>query len=59
MTSVTSASCQLMMKIAASAPKKIRMFWMNSTRPCEISSCSASMSEVMRATIRPVFSLSK
>ena len=31
-----------------SAPTKIRMFWTNITRPCEMSSCSASMSEVMR-----------
>ena len=58
MTSVQSASCQLMMKMTISAPKKIRMFWMNITRPCEMSSWSASMSEVMRETSRPVFSRS-
>ena len=41
------------------APMNKKMFCTKSTRPCEISSCIASMSEVMRATIRPVFSVSK
>ena len=58
MTSVQSASCQLRMKMTISAPMKIRMFWMNITSPTEMSSCSASMSEVMRDTSRPVFSRS-
>ena len=41
---------------STTAPTKTKMFCTNSTRPCETSSCSASMSEVMRATSLPVFS---
>ncbi len=47
-----------MTKMTISAPKKIRMFWMNITSPWEMSSWSASMSDVMRETSRPVFSRS-
>ena len=46
-------------RMTITAPTNRKMFCTNSTRPCEISSCSASMSEVMRATMRPVFSRSK
>ena len=41
------------------APTKMRKFWTNITRPWLISSWSASMSEVIRETSRPVFSRSK
>ena len=58
-TSTPSASCHEMYVTRMTAPTNRNTFCTNSTRPCEISSCSASMSEVMRATIRPVFSVSK
>ena len=47
-TSTPSASCHDMSTITMIAPTNRKMFCTNSTRPCEMSSCSASMSEVMR-----------
>ncbi len=56
-TPIASSHDSTSMKITA--PVKRKMFCTNSTRPCEMSSCIASMSEVMRAMMRPVFSVSK
>ena len=58
MMSTPSASCHDIKTITTTAPQNRKMFCTNSTRPCEMSSCIESMSEVMRATILPVFSRS-
>ena len=57
--STPSASCHDINTTTITAPANSKMFCTNSTRPVEINSCMASMSDVMRATILPVFSRSK
>ena len=43
-----------MTTITTIAPTSTSMFTMNIDRPCDTSSCSASMSAVIRATSEPV-----
>jgi len=57
-TRVTSASCQLRMKIASTEPKNSNTFCTIEVRPDCTSSWSASTSDVSRETRRPVCSRS-